>query len=135
MSQATLFQNAHVVNDGLVRIQDVLIKREHIVAVGARLAEFGEDAHVKSLVQNADVKDCTGFWLMPGCIDDQVHFREPGLTHKEDLSAASAACAGFSRPSRVPAWTRRCAFSALFVTPSQRSSALAPAGSDWGAGF
>ena len=108
MSQATLFQNAHVVNDGLVRIQDVLIKGERIVAVGARLAEFGEDAHVKSLVQNADVKDCTGFWLMPGCIDDQVHFREPGLTHKAEIATESAAAAAggitsfMEMPNTVP---------------------------------
>ena len=43
---------------------------------------------------NADeVVDCQGLHLLPGVIDDQVHFREPGLTHKEDLATASHACA------------------------------------------
>ena len=37
--------------------------------------------------------DCSGLHLMPGVIDDQVHFRDPGLTHKEDLQTASRACA------------------------------------------
>ena len=37
--------------------------------------------------------DATGKYLLPGVIDDQVHFREPGLTHKEDLATASQACA------------------------------------------
>ena len=37
--------------------------------------------------------DATGMHLLPGVIDDQVHFREPGLTHKEDLRHASRACA------------------------------------------
>ena len=108
MSQATLFQNAHVVNDGLVRVQDVLVDGEHIVAVGHKLAELAEDAHLKSLAQNAEVKDCTGFWLMPGCIDDQVHFREPGLTHKAEIATESAAAAAggitsfMEMPNTVP---------------------------------
>ena len=108
MSQATLFQNAHVVNDGLVRVQDVLVDGEHIVAVGHKLAELGDDAHLKTLAQNAEVKDCTGFWLMPGCIDDQVHFREPGLTHKAEIATESAAAAAggitsfMEMPNTVP---------------------------------
>ncbi|MCP4812944.1 MAG: dihydroorotase [Planctomycetaceae bacterium] len=44
-------------------------------------------------VQADEVVDATGLHLMPGVIDDQVHFREPGLTHKEDLHHASHACA------------------------------------------
>ena len=39
-----------------------------------------------------EVTDATGLFLVPGVIDDQVHFREPGLTHKEDLGSGSAAC-------------------------------------------
>ena len=49
MSQATLFRHAHVVTDGAVRVQDVLVDGEHIVAVGVNLAEQGADAHVKAL--------------------------------------------------------------------------------------
>src|SRR5690606_40099944 len=40
-----------------------------------------------------EVVDAAGLHLIPGVIDDQVHFREPGLTHKEDLHTASRACA------------------------------------------
>ena len=108
MSQATLFRNAHVVNDGSVKVQDVLIEGEHIVAVGVNLAEQGDDAHVKAVASAAEKKDCTGFWLMPGCIDDQVHFREPGLTHKAEIATESAAAAAggitsfMEMPNTVP---------------------------------
>tara|TARA_X000000950_G_scaffold268185_1_gene345435 strand:- start:143 stop:1522 length:1380 start_codon:yes stop_codon:yes gene_type:complete len=108
MSQATLFRHAHVVTDGAVRVQDVLVDGEHIVAVGVNLAEQGADAHVKALATSAEVKDCTGFWLMPGCIDDQVHFREPGLTHKAEIATESAAAAAggvtsfMEMPNTVP---------------------------------
>src|SRR5690606_7967370 len=43
--------------------------------------------------QADQVVEARGLFLMPGVIDDQVHFREPGLTHKEDLAHASRACA------------------------------------------
>lgn len=108
MSRATLFRNAHVVNDGSVEVQDVLIDGEHIVAVGVNLAEQGDDAHVKAVASAAEKKDCTGFWLMPGCIDDQVHFREPGLTHKAEIATESAAAAAggitsfMEMPNTVP---------------------------------
>ena len=108
MPQAILFQNAHVVNDGAVKVQDVLIEGENIVAVGARLAEQSADAEVQAKAQAAEVKDCTGFWLMPGCIDDQVHFREPGLTHKAEIATESAAAAAggitsfMEMPNTVP---------------------------------
>ncbi len=58
--------------------------------------------------------DCTGLHLMPGLVDDQVHFREPGLTDKEDLETASKACAAGGVTSflempntRPPAVTRQ----------------------------
>jgi len=56
-----------------------------------------------------DVVDAAGLHLLPGVIDDQVHFREPGLTHKEDLATASRACAKggvttfLEMPNTVPA--------------------------------
>ena len=61
MSQTTLFRNAHVVTDGQVKVQDVLIDGEHIVAVGVHLAEQGADAHIKAQAAAADVKDSQGF--------------------------------------------------------------------------
>ncbi|MGL4511534.1 MAG: dihydroorotase [Lacipirellulaceae bacterium] len=60
-----------------------------VVVEGGRIAEIDPAA---SLAIDETV-DATGLWLLPGVIDDQVHFREPGLTHKEDLATASRACA------------------------------------------
>ena len=97
MSKSTLIRNAHVVNEGAVTVSDVLI-------VGDRIAKIGKGLDA----EGAEVIDATGFWLMPGIIDDQVHFREPGLTHKADLSTESkAAAAGgvtsfMEMPNTVP---------------------------------
>lgn len=56
---------------------------------GPSIADIDSSVH-----SNADeVVDGSGLWLLPGVIDDQVHFREPGLTHKEDLVHATRACA------------------------------------------
>ena len=62
---------------------------------GSVLIEGGKivDIDAGPNVAADDVIDGTGMHLMPGVVDDQVHFREPGLTHKEDLSFASHACA------------------------------------------
>ena len=77
-----LFRNATVVlPDGCVETS-VLIDGSKIV-----------DIDVAINVQADEVIDCSGKHLLPGVIDDQVHFREPGLTHKEDLAHASRACA------------------------------------------
>lgn len=51
------------------------------------------DVDAPATTQADQVIDCRGKVLMPGVVDDQVHFRDPGLTHKEDLSTASHACA------------------------------------------
>ncbi len=97
MSKSTLIRNAHVVNEGAVTVSDVLI-------VGDRIAKIGKGLDA----EGAEIIDATGFWLMPGIIDDQVHFREPGLTHKADLSTESkAAAAGgvtsfMEMPNTVP---------------------------------
>lgn len=97
MSKSTLIRNAHVVNEGAVTVSDVLVVGDRIAKIGKRLDAEG-----------AEEIDATGFWLMPGIIDDQVHFREPGLTHKADLSTESkAAAAGgvtsfMEMPNTVP---------------------------------
>ena len=95
MSKSTLFKNAHIVNEGQVTVGDVLV-------VGDRISKVGKG------LEGDEVIDASGFWLMPGIIDDQVHFREPGLTHKADLSTESkAAAAGgvtsfMEMPNTVP---------------------------------
>ena len=105
---ATLFRQAHVVNEGAVKVQDVLISGDRIVAVGVDLALSASDPEVQALAAQAQVHDCRGKWLMPGCIDDQVHFREPGLTHKAEIATESAAAAAggitsfMEMPNTVP---------------------------------
>ncbi len=84
--KTTLIRNVSVVNEDSIRTCDVLIDG----AIISHIATAG------SLNENADeVIDGTGKFLLPGLIDDQVHFREPGLTHKGDLySESRAAVAG-----------------------------------------
>ncbi len=76
-----LLRNARLVNEGQVREVDVLVE-------GERIARIDPDIPAP---EGADVIDVDGKYLLPGMIDDQVHFREPGLTHKGDLASESAA--------------------------------------------
>ena len=71
--------NARLVNEGSVRDGDLLIEKGRIAALGAAP---GKDC---------PTFDAAGAYLLPGMIDDQVHFREPGLTHKADIASESAA--------------------------------------------
>lgn len=81
---STLITNAKIVNEGQVFEGDVLIKGSFIEKIGKNLSE-----------PQATVIDANGRLLMPGAIDDQVHFREPGLTHKGTIFTESrAAVAG-----------------------------------------
>lgn len=63
--------------------------RTPVLIEGGRIAAVGAAAHARA----DEVVDADGLHLMPGVIDDQVHFRDPGLTHKEDLRTGSRACA------------------------------------------
>ncbi|MEM7430855.1 MAG: dihydroorotase [Pseudomonadota bacterium] len=78
-----LITNAKLINEGEVRDSDVLIDGERIEHIAAEIVA----------PDGAEVIDAKGKYLMPGMIDDQVHFREPGLTHKGDLATESAAAA------------------------------------------
>ena len=83
--ETKLIVNANIVNEGKVFEGDVFIKGKHIAAIGKDL----------SARQSNTVIDAKGQYLFPGVIDDQVHFREPGLTHKGDIHSESrAAVAG-----------------------------------------
>ena len=103
----TLFKQAHVVNEGTVQVQDVLVVGERVAGVGVNL-EGLDDPAIRESIANAEHIDCRGLWLMPGCIDDQVHFREPGLTHKAEIATESAAAAAggitsfMEMPNTVP---------------------------------
>ena len=78
----TLFRDASIVLPGSVSRGNLLVEDGKILDVDA-----GDTA------QSDEVIECHGLHLMPGVVDDQVHFREPGLTHKEDLATASRCCA------------------------------------------
>ncbi len=78
----TLIQNARVVTPRGVAEVSVLLDNE-------RIAEIDPAIHTRA----DQTIDAAGLHLLPGVVDDQVHFREPGLTHKEDLQHASRACA------------------------------------------
>lgn len=81
-----LIKNAKIVNEGKVEEGEVYIENDTIVEVAPIIS-------VKS--HDVQVVDAEGKYLLPGAIDDQVHFREPGLTHKEDIEHGSkAAVAG-----------------------------------------
>lgn len=76
-----LIKNVTVVNEGHSIVTDVLIENQIIQRIDSNI----------SLKSNAIEIDGTGKILMPGVIDDQVHFREPGLTHKADIQSESRA--------------------------------------------
>ncbi|MCA8991970.1 MAG: dihydroorotase [Planctomycetaceae bacterium] len=82
MPKRTLISNATCVLPGETRQANVLIEGSTIIGI-----DPPSTAHVDEL------RDASGLHLLPGCIDDQVHFREPGLEHKEDLRTGSIACA------------------------------------------
>ena len=94
-----LIKNAKIVNEGVVFEGDVLIENEFI-------KEIAEQISLKS--SDCIIIDAEGSYLMPGAIDDQVHFREPGLTHKGNIESESrAAVAGgitsfIEQPNTVP---------------------------------
>jgi dihydroorotase len=94
-----LIKNAKIVNEGVIFEGDVLVENDLIV-------EVSENISLKS--SDCMIIDAAGNYLLPGVIDDQVHFREPGLTHKGDIESESrAAVAGgitsyIEQPNTVP---------------------------------
>ena len=96
--QNYLFKNISVVNEGETKVMDVYIK-------GSRIERIDGNITTK---ESATEIDGTGKHLMPGVIDDQVHFREPGLTHKATIQSESiAAVAGgitsfMEMPNTIP---------------------------------
>lgn len=78
-----LIKNAQLVNEGKIIEGDILIKNDRIAKIGTSI----------TAKENTEVVDVQGRMVIPGIIDDQVHFREPGLTHKEDISTGSRSAA------------------------------------------
>ncbi|HRP58998.1 MAG TPA: dihydroorotase, partial [Vicingus sp.] len=85
----TLLKNAKIVNEGTIFSGHILIENERIAKV------FKYDDDISSFESKNQLIDIKGNYLLPGAIDDQVHFREPGLTHKANIQTESrAAVAG-----------------------------------------
>lgn len=78
---STLIVNARLVNEGREFDADLRIEDGRIARIDAQIAALPDER----------VIEAGGRWLLPGMIDDQVHFREPGLTHKGDIASESAA--------------------------------------------
>lgn len=97
----TVIRNAAIVNEGRVTETDILIRNERFEKIG----------NVPDSPGRRNEIDAKGMMVIPGVIDDQVHFREPGLTHKGDiLSESRAAVAGgitsfMEMPNTVPQTT------------------------------
>lgn len=118
-----LIQNATIINEGKSVKGSVLIEGEIIKAIY-------ENEEIPSQVLNkATIINAEGLWLVPGVIDDQVHFRDPGLTHKGDIATESkAAIAGgvtsyMEMPNTKPQTTSIEALDAKFEMASQKSYA------------
>ena len=115
-----LIKNSTVVNEGRTQKCDVLVLGEYIDKI---------EKHIDDIPPGTKVINAEGKILIPGVIDDQVHFREPGLTHKADIASESrAAVAGgitsfIEMPNTVPQATTQSLLEEKFETASQSSLA------------
>jgi dihydroorotase len=97
MMAKTLLKNGKLVNEGKIQEVDILLDGELIVKIAANISDT-----------SATVIDINGNYIIPGIIDDQVHFREPGLTHKGTIATESRAALGggittfMEQPNTVP---------------------------------
>ncbi|MGB5247869.1 MAG: dihydroorotase [Woeseia sp.] len=114
-----LIKNALLVNEGTTREGDLLVSGERIEKIAASIAAS----------DTMNVLDAQGHYLIPGMIDDQVHFREPGLTVKGDLATESAAAAAggitsfMDMPNVNPQTTTREALAAKYELAAGRCTA------------
>jgi dihydroorotase len=114
-----LITNARLVNEGEIRDADVLVHDERIEKIATSIA--ADDS--------CRVLDAKGKFLLPGMIDDQVHFREPGLTNKGDMATESAAAVAggitsfMDMPNVNPQTTNREALAGKYLIAKGRCSA------------
>ena len=113
-----LITNALLINEGQTKPSDVLIAGERIERIGNEISDA-----------NAQVIDFQGNYLIPGMIDDQVHFRDPGLTYKADIHTESkAAVAGgitsfMDMPNTIPNTLTRALLEEKYQLAAQKSLA------------
>jgi dihydroorotase len=112
----TLIKNAILVNEGKLIKSDVLIENEWIV----KISSPGSIATADKIIE------AEGQYLFPGCIDDQVHFREPGLTHKGEIytEARSAVAGGVTSYMEMPNTVPNTFTKQLLEEKYERASAV-----------
>ena len=120
-----VIHGGHVVTPAGVVAIDIGVKDGRIVALGQLYPD-----------QGAEAIDATGLFVLPGIIDTQVHFREPGLTHKEDLDTGTRAAvlggvtsifeSRRSTPARVSSAT-----DVQFVPSAERTTRSLPSADTW----
>ncbi len=116
MPQSVLIKNATAILPSGRALTNLLVENGVIVSVDAA-----------PTTEAKEVVDATGLVLFPGLIDDQVHFREPGLTHKEDLATASRACAAggvtsfLEMPNTKPAATNQSLIEDKYLLAAAKS--------------
>ena len=119
MSNSTIIKNARLINEGKDYYADLTLTGERIENIASSLSAVNTD----------NIVDARGMYLLPGMIDDQVHFREPGLTHKGSIaSESSASVAGgitsyMEMPNVNPATTTIAALEAKYQIAGQHSVA------------
>ena len=114
-----LLKGATLVNEGKEFVADVLID-------GKRISKIAASISIEGPVQEIN---CEGLHLLPGCIDDQVHFREPGLTHKANIQSESraAVAGGITSFMEMPNTVPNTLTQELLEAKYQRASEVSPA--------
>jgi formylmethanofuran dehydrogenase subunit A len=108
MEMTTIIKNGTLINDGKRINADILISNGKITKIAHQI---NSDAAAQEI-------DASGLLILPGCIDDQVHFREPGLTHKGNIySESRAAVAGWKINIKLPLKTQLQIFPFLWGLP------------------
>ncbi len=119
MNQSILIKNAQIVNEGKIFKADLRIRNQRFESIDKNISATPSDMIIDAKEQ----------YLLPGMIDDQVHFREPGLTHKGTIASESrAAVAGgitsyMEMPNVTPATTTIAALEKKFAIAKQHSLA------------
>ena len=119
----TLIKNARIINEGKISDGAVLIDGEFIAGI------FSKGNIPPEVESQATVIDAAGQYLIPGVIDDQVHFREPGLTHKGEIATESkaAVAGGVTSFMEMPNTNPQTVTQELLEEKYKRASEVSPA--------
>lgn len=118
-----LIKDATIINEGLKFRGSVLIDGDKIERIFPYMVPEDFD------LTGVDIRDAAGLYLIPGVIDDQVHFREPGLTHKGDIASESraAVAGGITSFMEMPNTNPQAVTQELLEQKYQRAAEVSPA--------